>query len=257
MTIREVRSNMRRFLALIFALLLVLPCSGGTASGEAENGRFTRERAALLEEIQADLSLTDSHLGWKQLDPIVMAAMGSVKRHRFVPPKYVKQAYANHPLPIGHGQTISQPFIVALMSQLLAVGPGERVLEVGTGSGYQAAVLAEMGVSVFSIEIIPPLAESARKRLFSEGYDRVRVTIGDGYLGWPEQAPFDAIIVTAAADHIPPPLIAQLKKGGKMVIPVGGHFAVQQLVLLTKDEAGNVFTRQLLPVRFVPLTRKP
>jgi protein-L-isoaspartate(D-aspartate) O-methyltransferase len=248
---------MRSSLALIFTLVLVLPRSGTTASGEAEDGRFSRARAALLEEIQSDLAFTTSHLGWKQLDPAVMAAMGRVKRHRFVPPKYVKQAYANHPLPIGHGQTISQPFIVALMSQLLAVGSGERVLEVGTGSGYQAAVLAEMGVSVFSIEIIRPLAESARKRLFSEGYDRVRVTIGDGYLGWAAQAPFDAIIVTAAADHIPPPLIAQLKNGGQMVIPVGGRFAVQQLVLLTKDEAGEVSTRQLLPVRFVPLTRGP
>lgn len=257
MMIREATSNMRRSLPMLIALLLVLPRSGGTVSGEAENGRFSRARAALLEEIQSDLALTSSNLGWNQLDPAVMAAMGRVKRHRFVPSKYLNQAYANHPLPIGHGQTISQPFIVALMSQLLAVSPGDRVLEVGTGSGYQAAVLAEMGVSVFSIEIIRPLAESARERLFSEGYDRVRVTIGDGYLGWPDQAPFDAIIVTAAADHIPPPLIAQLKKGGQMVIPVGGRFAVQQLVLLTKDEAGEVSTRQLLPVRFVPLTRGP
>lgn len=255
MKIREVSSNLRCVLLLMFALLMILPRSGLTEPGAAEDPRFVRARAALVEEIEADLSLTASHLGWKQLDPIIIAAMGKVKRHRFVPPKYVKQAYANHPLPIGHGQTISQPLIVALMSQLLAVGPGDSVLEVGTGSGYQAAVLAEMGVRVHSIEIIRPLAESARQRLRSEGYDQVRITIGDGYLGWAEHAPFDAIIVTAAADHIPPPLIAQLKRGGQMVIPVGGRFAVQQLVLLTKDARGEVATRQLLPVRFVPLTR--
>ena len=255
MKIRETSSKMRWFLALSAALRLTLPLSCPAESGAAEEPRFARARAALVEEIQPDLALTCSHLEVRSLDPLVMAAMGRVKRHRFVPPKYLRQAYANHPLPIGHGQTISQPFIVALMSQLLAVEPDDSVLEVGTGSGYQAAVLAEMGVRVYSIEIIRPLAERARKRLRGEGYDRVRVTIGDGYLGWKEEAPFDAIIVTAAADHIPPPLIAQLKKGGQMVIPVGGRFAVQQLVLLTKDAAGEVATRQLLPVRFVPLTR--
>lgn len=255
MKIGRISSETRCLLLLTVTLFLALPRSGLTETGADEDLRFVRARAALMEELEADLPLTAGHLGWKAFDPIVRAAMGKVKRHRFVPPKYVKQAYANHPLPIGHGQTISQPLIVALMSQLLAVGPGDSVLEVGTGSGYQAAVLAAMGVSVHSIEIIRPLAERARERLHSEGYGQVRVTIGDGYLGWAAHAPFDAIIVTAAADHIPPPLIAQLKEGGQMVIPVGGRFAVQQLVLLTKDARGEVATRQLLPVRFVPLTR--
>ena len=211
----------------------------------------------MVSEIEADLARTSLHLGLKGADPLVLAALGRVKRHRFVPEKYLRQAYANHPLPIGHGQTISQPLIVALMSQLLAVSAGDKVLEIGTGSGYQAAVLAEMGVRVYSIEIIRPLAEGARSKLKKEGYDEVAVTIGDGYSGWETKSPFDAIIVTAAADHIPPPLISQLKKGGRMVIPVGGRFAVQQLVLLTKDRDGEVVTRQLLPVRFVPLTRGP
>jgi protein-L-isoaspartate(D-aspartate) O-methyltransferase len=231
--------------------------AGPAETGADEDPRFARARAALVREVEAELAYTGLPLGAKRLDPAVRTALGRVKRHRFVPDKYLRQAYANHPLPIGHGQTISQPLIVALMSQLLAVSTGERVLEIGTGSGYQAAVLAEMGVRVYSIEIIRPLAEGARSRLKKEGYDEVELTVGDGYFGWEANSPFDAIIVTAAADHIPPPLIAQLKKGGRMVIPVGGRFAVQQLVLLTKDRDGAVATRQLLPVRFVPLTRGP
>lgn len=222
-----------------------------------EEDRYARARAGLIREIEADVIATSHYIGVDRLDPAVMRAMGVVRRHRFVPDRYVRRAYGNHPLPIGHGQTISQPYIVALMSNLLALKPGTRVLEVGTGSGYQAAVLAEMGMQVYSIEIIRPLAESARARLKTEGYDQVQVNIGDGYFGWEEHAPFDGIIVTAAADHIPPPLLRQLKNGGRLVIPVGGRFSVQQLVLASKDAQGAVTTRQILPVRFVPLTRGP
>jgi protein-L-isoaspartate(D-aspartate) O-methyltransferase len=242
---------------LIFLGFWSLVHVGHADTGAEEDPRHARARASLVSDIESDLARTAIHLGMKAGDPVVLAALGRVKRHRFVPEKYLRQAYANHPLPIGHGQTISQPFIVALMSQLLAVSAGDKVLEIGTGSGYQAAVLAEMGVRVYSIEIIRPLAETARSRLKKEGYEGVAVTIGDGYFGWETKSPFDAIIVTAAADHIPPPLITQLKKGGRMVIPVGGRFAVQQLVLLTKDHGDEVTTRQLLPVRFVPLTRGP
>jgi protein-L-isoaspartate(D-aspartate) O-methyltransferase len=226
-------------------------------AGPKEDQRFARARASLLTAIEADVAATSRYIGFDRLDPAVMKAMGSVKRHRFVPDKYLRQAYNNHPLPIGHGQTISQPYIVALMSNLLALRPGDRVLEVGTGSGYQAAVLAQMGMTVFSIEIIRPLAEKAQQRLHAEGYDKVRVKIGDGYFGWPQQAPFDAIIVTAAADHVPPPLLEQMQNNARMVIPVGGPLAVQQLVLVTKDHHGTLATRQILPVRFVPLTRSP
>ena len=180
-----------------------------------------------------------------------------IERHRFVPEALQPYAYRNRPLPIGYGQTISQPYIVALMTDLLDPKPGQVALEVGTGSGYQAAVLAELGLTVLTMEIIEPLAKSARARLAALGYDKVRVRWGDGYNGWPDQGPFDAIIVTAVGDHIPPPLIAQLKPGGRMVIPVGARFMTQQLVLVKKDTTGKVTTRQLLPVAFVPLTRTP
>ncbi len=160
----------------------------------------------------------------------------------------------NRPLPIGHGQTISQPYIVALMTELLAPKAGDVVLEVGTGSGYQAAVLAELGARVYTIEIVPPLANSAALRLEQLGYSNVEVRLGDGYYGWPEHAPFDGIIVTAAANAIPPPLIEQLKPGGRMLIPVGAPFSAQELIVLVKDTKGKVSTRSVLPVAFVPLT---
>lgn len=226
-------------------------------AGQEDEKRFALARAALVKAIEADVAATSSHIGADRLDPAVMRAMGAVRRHRFVPEKFIDRAYDNHPLPIGYGQTISQPYIVALMTNLLALKPGDRVLEVGTGSGYQAAVLAEMGMTVYSIEIIRPLAETAKQRLVAEGYDRVEVTIGDGYFGWEKNGPFDGIIVTAAAGHIPPPLLSQLKNGGRMVVPVGGQFSVQQLVLVAKGDDGGVSTRQILPVRFVPLTRRP
>ena len=186
----------------------------------------------------------------------VLEAMSRVPRHEFVPEKYEKMAYNDSPLPIGYGQTISQPFIVAKMTELLNVTSGTKVLEVGTGSGYQAAVLSEFTPHVFTLEIIEPLAAQAKKRFSRLGYTEITARQGDGYYGWPEEAPFDAIIVTAAAGEIPPPLTRQLKNGGRMIIPVGSALGAQSLMLVEKDEEGDISTRNLMPVRFVPLTRK-
>jgi protein-L-isoaspartate(D-aspartate) O-methyltransferase len=183
-------------------------------------------------------------------DPRVLAAMRAVPRHELMPESERGEAYEDRPLPIGHGQTISQPYIVAAMTELLALEPGERVLEVGTGSGYQAAILAELGVEVYSIEIVEPLGQRAAEDLARLGYS-VNLRIGDGYRGWPEAAPFDAIIVTAAPDQVPPPLIEQLKVGGRLVIPVGSWS--QELVLLRKEEDG-VRRESVADVRFVPMT---
>ena len=213
-----------------------------------------QQRDAMVEEIENNVVATRAYLDKEALDPRVMAAMRQVERHQFVPERQRPYAYLNRPLPIGHGQTISQPYIVALMTDLLETQPGDRVFELGTGSGYQAAVLAEMAVDVYTVEIVEPLGEQARKRFESLGYDAVRTRIGDGYYGWPEHDPFDGIIVTAAASHVPPPLLGQLRPGGRMVIPVGSPFLTQQLVVVTKHEDGSVTTRQILPVRFVPLT---
>ena len=207
---------------------------------------FTQQRERMVEaQIQArDIDDAD-----------VLKAMRRVPRHQFVPAEYIDQAYEDHPLPIGFGQTISQPYIVAIMSQELQLAPGSRVLEIGTGSGYQAAVLAEMGMQVYTIEIIPELAEQAARRLKSLGYAGVEVRAADGYYGWPEQAPFDAIIVTAAPDHVPPPLVKQLKAGGRMVIPVGPIGAVQTLWRFVADASGELVAHNLGGVMFVPLTR--
>ncbi len=188
-------------------------------------------------------------------DSATLAAMGRVPRHEFVPKGYLSAAYADRPLPIGLGQTISQPYIVAYMTERLEPKLGDRVLEVGTGSGYQAAVLAEIVDSVYTIEIFGELARKAEARLGRLGYENVRVRHGDGYFGWPEAAPFDAVIVTAAAGHIPPPLVEQLKPGGRMAIPVGSVYGVQTLILVEKGSDSRVKTRNLLPVRFVPLLR--
>lgn len=251
------RAGSPRIVILILAWMALLGYLPGAVADAAEDPGFARARARMVAAVEADVRATSDHIGFGRLDGAVMQALGSVQRHRFVPEEEQSRAYNNHPLPIGYGQTISQPYIVALMSNLLNPRPGDRVLEVGTGSGYQAAMLACMGAEVYSIEIIRPLAESAARRLQEQGYDKVQVKIGDGYFGWPEQAPFDHIVVTAAGDHVPPPLLAQLKNGGKMVIPVGGQFSVQHLILVTKDANGNLSSRQILPVRFVPLTRGP
>ncbi len=183
----------------------------------------------------------------------VLAAMGKVPRHELVPENVRPLAYSDQPLPIGHNQTISQPYIVALMTQALDPQPGDRVLEVGTGSGYQAAVLAELVSEVYTIEIVEPLALRAERDLERLGYENVFVRAGDGYRGWPEAAPFDAIIVTCAPDHVPEPLVEQLRDGGRMIIPVGPEGGIQELVLLTKRE-GELERRGVLPVRFVPMT---
>jgi protein-L-isoaspartate(D-aspartate) O-methyltransferase len=189
-------------------------------------------------------------------DAAVLAAMGKVPRHEFVPEQHIEAAYEDHPLPIGHGQTISQPYIVAFMTELLQATPGSKVLEVGTGSGYQAAILAEIGAEVYSIEILAPLAAESSARLQRLGYTSIHVKQGDGYFGWPEHAPFDAIIVTAGADHVPPPLVEQLKPKGRLVIPVGDPHGEQSLTLVQKALDGTVTTRNVGPVLFVPLTRE-
>lgn len=212
------------------------------------------ERRALLEEIAEDVRDTAQYLSKRALDERVMRALGEVPRHEFVPADMRGHAYENRPLPIGHGQTISQPYIVAIMSDLVEPRPGCRALEIGTGSGYQAAVLARLCERVYTIEIIEALGSSARTRLARLGYDNVEVRVGDGYYGWTEQAPFDVILVTAVASHVPPPLVAQLKPGGRMILPVGSRFTPQQLVLVRKGADGKITTRQILPVAFVPLT---
>jgi protein-L-isoaspartate(D-aspartate) O-methyltransferase len=187
-------------------------------------------------------------------DRATLQAMRAVPRHLFVPPHLTGNAYEDRPLPIGYGQTISQPYIVAYMTELIRPQAGHKVLEIGAGSGYQAAVLAEIVKQVYTIEIVPELGNAVRERLKQQKYRNVTVRVADGYDGWPEQAPFDAIVVTAAADYIPPPLIRQLKDGGRMVIPVGSPFLVQTLMLVEKDK-GGVKTTSLLPVRFVPFRR--
>jgi len=227
---------------------------GGTRVGLSASLEYDRQRDRLLQEIATDVQETSRYIDKQELDPRVMEALARVPRHEFVPETERRYAYQNRPLPIGYGQTISQPYIVALMTDLARVGPDAKALEVGTGSGYQAAILAELAHRVYTIEIIPELAVEAEQRLQRLGYDRVQTRVGDGYYGWEEVAPFDLILVTAAASHVPPPLIRQLTPGGRMVIPVGGRFQVQQLMLVEKTREGEVRTRQVLPVRFVPLT---
>jgi protein-L-isoaspartate(D-aspartate) O-methyltransferase len=222
----------------------------------AADDDYAAARRRLLAEIERDMRDTAGATGRSRLDPRVAAAMAKVPRHRFVPANVVNHAYENRPLPIGHEQTISQPFIVALMTEMVEPRPTDRVLEVGTGSGYQAAVLAELVARVYTIEIVRPLGERAAEVLKTLGYANVEVRIGDGYLGWPEAAPFDAIVVTAAPDHMPQPLIDQLAAGGRLIAPVGTRGGLQQLQLLRKDAEGRTVTRSVLAVRFVPLTRE-
>ena len=210
-------------------------------------------RARLVVEVDAMYAMTRAETGLASMSPAVRAALGKVERHRFVPWGQQSLAYRNHPLPIGSGQTISQPYIVALSTDLVAPQPGQRVLEIGTGSGYQAAMLAEIVQKVYSIEIVPSLGKEAAERLKTLGYANVEVRIGDGYAGWPEQAPFDSIVVTAAAPRVPEALVQQLKPGGRMVIPVGASFEAQELLLIVKRADGSVERRSVLPVRFVPL----
>lgn len=215
---------------------------------------FESKRYKLIKQIEADVRETSLYLDKEKLDSRVITALRDVPRHEFVRGRLQQYAYENRPLPIGHGQTISQPYIVAIMTDLVKPQKHHRVLEVGTGSGYQAAVLAKLVKQMYSIEIIRPLGEQATTRLKQLGYTNVTVKVGDGYYGWEEFAPFDAIVVTAAASHIPPPLIKQLKPGGRLIIPVGSRFMTQQLLMVQKDTKGKVTTKQILPVMFVPLT---
>ncbi|TAK85681.1 MAG: protein-L-isoaspartate(D-aspartate) O-methyltransferase [Betaproteobacteria bacterium] len=207
----------------------------------------------MVAEVDAMYAETRVETGLAAMSPAVRAALGKVERHRLVPPSQLPAAYRNYPLPIGGGQTISQPYIVALSSDLLQVDARSVVLEVGTGSGYQAAVLAEMVKQVYTIELIESLGKTAAAKLAELGYRNVEVRIGDGYAGWPEKAPFDGIVVTAAAPRVPPALLAQLKTGGRMVIPVGGEGEIQYLKVLAKRADGGYDEKRVLPVRFVPL----
>ena len=227
-----------------------------TMAGESiAQDRYTAERERMAAEISSMARETGFETGRPVFAERVMAAMRKVPRHRFVPFAQVSSAYDNRPLPIGDGQTISQPYIVALMTELLDPKPGHAVLEVGTGSGYQAAVLAEIVATVYTIEIVDALGRKAAAILSALGYRNVITRIGDGYNGWKEHAPFDGILVTAAPAEVPQPLIDQLKPGGRLVIPVGGRFDVQDLIVIEKKADGSTATRRTIPVRFVPLTR--
>ena len=225
-------------------------------AGDIHPQNYAAARERMVAEVDAMYAETRHETGLAVMSPATRAALGKVQRHRLVPPAQASAAYRNHPLPIGGGQTISQPYVVALSTDLMQVDAASVVLDVGTGSGYQAAVLAEIVRQVYSIELLESLGQAAASRLAELGYRNVEVRIGDGYAGWPEKAPFDAIVVTAAAPQVPPALVAQLKPGGRMVIPVGEADNVQYLKVLTKRADGGYDERRVLPVRFVPLVPK-
>ncbi len=243
---------MNRFRVALFTILAGVIAVGIAPVIGSEEYQVQRER--MIKEIEGDVKATSRRIGKEQLSKSVMKAMANVPRHEFVPRSLRRAAYENRPLPIGYGQTISQPYIVALMTDLLDVEGDDIVLEVGTGSGYQAAILGELVKKIYTIEIIKELGEQAKERLEDLGYQNIDVQVGDGYYGLEGLAPFDGIIVTAAANHVPPPLIKQLRPGGRMVIPVGGAFMTQQLMLVEKRNDGKIITKQVLPVIFVPLT---
>jgi protein-L-isoaspartate(D-aspartate) O-methyltransferase len=231
----------------LIALLAVVLTSCGDAGPTDQDDRYENARQNMVAtQLKA--------VGRGIRDARVLEAMGTVPRHEFVPQSQRKNAYRDSPLPIGHGQTISQPYIVAFMTEKLALKPSDKVLEIGTGSGYQAAILAKLVQDVYSIEIVAPLAKRAKATLAKLGYKNVHVRAGDGYKGWPTHAPFDAVIVTCAPDHIPEPLVEQLREGGTMMIPVGARDGAQELYLLRKIK-GKVRREAVLPVRFVPMTR--
>lgn len=237
------------FYAALLCILVVNP----SRSVRADEPIYAEQRAALVSEVEWYARFIDEDT-IDTFSHAVLSAMARVPRHEFVPMDKRPHAYENRPLPIGYGQTISQPYIVALMTELAQPDKDDVVLEIGTGSAYQAAVLAEIVDHVYTIEIIEPLAKQAEARLDRLGYQNVSTRLGDGYYGWEEHGPFDSILVTAAASHVPPPLIAQLRPGGRMVIPVGGRFTTQHLLLIEKTEQGEIKSRQILAVRFVPLT---
>ena len=234
---------------------LLLANISQSSMDDADADHYKNQREQMVAAQIDWRGVTDGRVGVR--DELVLDAMRQVLRHKFVPQNYNSSAYADSPLPIGYDQTISQPYIVAYMTEMLELKKEHKVLEVGTGSGYQAAVLAELIDHVYTIEIIEALGEQVKTRLKRLNYENISVKVGDGYFGWEQHAPFDAIIVTAAADHIPPPLVRQLKPGGRMGIPVGGRFQVQNLLIVEKASDGTVTTKQVMPVRFVPLTRRP
>ena len=238
-----------------FWVALLVGWSVFPLSAIADAADHAPQRLDMVRTIEQHARYTSDIVGEDGLSPRVLEVMRTVQRHLFGPERRRSLAYDDRPVEIGYGQTISQPFIVALMTHLLELEPGHVVLEIGTGSGYQAAVLSPLVRKVCTIEVITELGEAAAERLAALGYANVETKIADGYHGWPECGPFDGIVVTAAADHVPPPLVDQLKPGGRMVIPVGGMFATQHLTLVEKTGSGEVLTRQLLPVRFVPFTR--
>ena len=242
--------NYRSQCQLTLVLILI-----AMMSFESHGADLQAERELMLKAIEASVRNSAQYTGRSELNPAVMAAMGTVPREEFVLSAYRHQAYQNSPLPINAGQTISQPLIVALMTDLLSPQADDIVLEIGTGSGYQAAILSRLVKHVYTIEIHQELAEGAEKVLAELNYDNITVRAGDGYAGWPEHAPFDGIIVTAAPEFIPPALLKQLKPGGKLVIPVGSEHGYQELLLVEVDNNGMVSKRSVLPVRFVPLTR--
>jgi protein-L-isoaspartate(D-aspartate) O-methyltransferase len=237
----------REGLAACLVLLAAAWMACRPTSGADDKSPRMAERLSMVETQIRARGVRDGH---------VIEAMRKVPRHEFVPDRLQREAYGDHPLPIGEGQTISQPYIVAFMTELAAIKPGDKVLEIGTGSGYQAAVLWAITTNVYTIEIVKPLYEQAREKLVQLGLPAANIRLGDGYQGWPEQAPFDAILVTAAPEKIPPPLLEQLKPGGRMVIPVGSIYTSQELQVVTKNLAGITTVRDVLPVRFVPLTRE-
>jgi len=241
------------FVALWWILAVAIGQDNASGAGvqEKEQERFRLLRDAMVRE---QIAKPPDYRGPVK-DDKVLEAMRKVPRHLFVPPSSVSIAYGDFPIPIGHGQTISQPYIVALMTEMLQVNPDHKVLEIGTGSGYQAAVLSALVGEVYTIEIIKPLALQAEERLKGLGYLNVQVKVADGYHGWEERAPFDRIIVTCASTFVPPPLLKQLKPGGKMCIPVGAQYAVQYLTMVEKSGEGTITMRKTLPVAFVPLTR--
>lgn len=244
---------MDRCLVFVAAMACSLSCGLALGAGQAAV-QYAEMRRQMIAEIESSVRETAIHIDKQALDERVMQVMAEVPRHQFVAEEDRDQAYDNRPLGIGYGQTISQPYIVALMTDLLRLDAESAVLEIGTGSGYQAAVLSRLAESVYTIEIIEELGRAATERFRRLGYRNIHTRNGDGYYGWQEAAPFDAIMVTAASSHVPPALVEQLRPGGRMVIPVGGRFQVQQLMLVEKSTGGEVTTRQILPVRFVPLT---
>ena len=245
--------GMKRIVALSACVAAALLAGPIALQGAAEGWLFSRPSGKDFDG-QREAMVSDQIVARGVRHEGVLQAMRQTPRHLFVPEDRRSSAYEDRPLPIGSGQTISQPYIVAYMTEILQPDGSGTVLEVGTGSGYQAAVLSPLYRKVYTIEIIPELAESARARLRDLGFSNVEVRTGDGYAGWPDKAPFDAILVTAAAGHIPPPLVSQLKAGGRMVIPVGSPAMIQHIILVEKDRKGTVTTKSLLPVRFVPLT---